>query len=371
MNYGTKLKVADLFAGAGGFSLGAIDAGCDVVFAVELNPNAALTYKNNIGKPSRAENVVVYNNDITKLDPAVLARKHFAEIECDLLLGGRRAKASRAIASRMLELRIPATPLSMSTSDLVRALRPRAFLMENVPGMLWPRHKNYVDEFYAQAHASGYMIYDPIKIDARDYGAPQARQRVFILGFRQDIIVEGFVWPPLPTHCEPCDPMPVGLEAWRSCLSAFLPAPEGDPNDVHMQHGQALIDVFASTPHNGGSRHESNRVLNCHKDHDGHKDVYGRINTAKPAPTMTTACINPSKGRFVHPTLNHGITARQAARIQTFPDDFQFAGGLMAAGQQIGNAVPVVLAKLLVGHIKSLLTSAANTDNISSRARVI
>lgn len=118
MNYGTKLKVADLFAGAGGFSLGAIDAGCDVVFAVELNPNAALTYKNNIGKPSRAENVVVYNNDITKLDPAVLARKHFAEIECDLLLGGRRAKASRAIASRMLELRIPATPLSMSTSDL-------------------------------------------------------------------------------------------------------------------------------------------------------------------------------------------------------------------------------------------------------------
>jgi DNA (cytosine-5)-methyltransferase 1 len=70
---------------------------------------------------------------------------------------------------------------------------------------------------------------------------------------------------------------------------------------------------------------------------------------------MTTACINPSKGRFVHPVLHHGITARQAARIQTFPDDYIFVGGLMAAGKQIGNAVPVALGEVLIRHISSLL----------------
>jgi DNA (cytosine-5)-methyltransferase 1 len=75
---------------------------------------------------------------------------------------------------------------------------------------------------------------------------------------------------------------------------------------------------------------------------------------------MTTACVNPSKGRFVHPRLDHGITARQAARIQTFPDDYTFEGGLMAAGQQIGNAVPVKLGEVLVRHIRQLLTSERN-----------
>ena len=82
----------------------------------------------------------------------------------------------------------------------------------------------------------------------------------------------------------------------------------------------------------------------------------------KPAPTMTTACINPSKGRFVHPTEHHGITLRQAARIQTFPDEFVFDGGLMAAGEQIGNAVPVELARILVNHLKPFVAAQLMAD---------
>jgi DNA (cytosine-5)-methyltransferase 1 len=122
-----------------------------------------------------------------------------------------------------------------------------------------------------------------------------------------------------------------------------------------MQHNAELVEAFKKTPANGGSRHASGRTLACHAKHDGHNDVYGRIDPDKPAPTMTTACINPSKGRFVHPTLHHGITVRQAARIQTFPDDFMFEGGLMAAGEQVGNAVPIILAKCLIEHLKPLL----------------
>jgi DNA (cytosine-5)-methyltransferase 1 len=356
-------RVADLFAGAGGFSLGAIEAGCDIIFAVEFNSHAALTYKNNIGKPSRAENVTVYNKDITKLDPTELARKHFAAgLECDLLLGGPPCQGFSRHRIKNAGVADPRNALIHDYFGFVRALKPRAFLMENVPGMLWPRHKAYLDEFYAQAYANDYMIFDPIKIDARDYGTPQGRQRVFILGLRHDVAAEGFVWPPKPTHGEQRGGMFAGLTPWADCSKAFLSAPVNDPNDIHMRHGQALIDAFASTPHNGGSRKDSNRELACHKDHDGHKDVYGRINPAKSAPTMTTACINPSKGRFVHPTLDHGITARQAARIQTFPDDYVFEGGLMAAGQQIGNAVPVLLAQTLITHIKNLLNSQVETS---------
>ena len=116
--------------------------------------------------------------------------------------------------------------------------------------------------------------------------------------------------------------------------------------------------------HQLGSRRDSGRVLPCHESHDGHKDVYGRIDPDLPAPTMTTACINPSKGRFVHPTEDHGITARQAARIQTFPDSVVFSGGLMAAGKQIGNAIPMKLGVLLLSHIKTFLSSFEETNDM-------
>ncbi|MGP2492644.1 DNA cytosine methyltransferase [Mesorhizobium sp. PUT5] len=89
-------------------------------------------------------------------------------------------------------------------------------------------------------------------------------------------------------------------------------------------------------------------------DRPSHRKIHLRPLSRKPAPPQT-ACINPSKGRFVHPVEHHGITARQAARLQTFPDDFVFDGGLMAAGVQIGNAVPVLLSQVLCEHLRAML----------------
>jgi len=129
-----------------------------------------------------------------------------------------------------------------------------------------------------------------------------------------------------------------------------------------MQHGEKLLETFKATPPNGGSRKDSGRVLDCHRDHDGHKDVYGRIDPTRPAPTMTTACVNPSKGRFVHPTLHHGITLRQAARLQTFPDWFVFEGGLMAGGVQVGNAVPVDMAAALLSPLRDAVLAIKSSE---------
>ena len=228
--------------------------------------------------------------------------------------------------------------------------------MENVPGMLWDRHAFALRRFYREGALAGYDVDQAIIIDARDCGLPQRRKRVFILGIRRGIDTSALAWPPRKTHgSEVARRSNPELLPWVNCTSAFCAAPPGDANDVHMSHSQELVDAFRRTPANGGSRKDSGRLLDCHKNHDGHKDVYGRIDPGKPAPTMTTACINPSKGRFVHPVEHHGITVRQAARIQTFPDTFNFSGGLIAAGQQVGNAVPVELGRQLIAHLIPLL----------------
>ncbi|MEX3953971.1 DNA cytosine methyltransferase [Paraburkholderia sp. EG287B] len=350
------LNCVDLFAGAGGFSLAAREAGMRVEAAVEFNPKACLTYRKNL---VRRNGTRLYENDILLLDPSKLTDEHFsAGKACDIVLGGPPCQGFSVHRINGAGVDDPRNKLIHRYFDFVRELRPKVFLMENVPGILWDRHKAFLREFYRSGAQAGYDIQDPIVLDARDFGIPQRRKRVFILGIRSDFQLD-LIWPPAPTHgdTKAIQNNPA-LRPWVPSASVFnRPTDPQDPNDVHMQHGPELVAVFRSTPSNGGSRGDSSRVLACHADHDGHKDVYGRINPREPGPTMTTACINPSKGRFVHPTKHHGITVRHAARFQTFPDTFIFEGGLMAAGEQIGNAVPIELGKVLLTHIKRSISA--------------
>ena len=340
----------DLFCGAGGFSLAALNSGFDVVFAVENDKHAVATYVENFNE-NRQRRTTLYTKSINDLRPPELVEKHFAQSECDVVLGGPPCQGFSTHRINDAGIDDPRNRLIHSYFEFVEALRARAFLMENVPGILWPRHKDFLDEFSSNATRAGYRLFPPALLDARDFGVPQRRKRIFILGVRNDVSTEDFVWPPPPTHSNRDDK----LSSWVNCNGVFSPAPENDPNDIHMNHGSELVSAFKNTPPNGGSRKDSGRTLPCHKNHDGHKDVYGRIDPGQPGPTMTTACINPSKGRFVHPTEHHGITLRQAARMQTFPDDFVFSGGLTAAGRQIGNAVPVDLATALLTPIAGWL----------------
>lgn len=359
----SKLRCVDLFAGAGGFSLAAKLAGFEVALAIEQDSHAAATYKRNLVRGRRPPRLV--EADICSLDASRLAQETARRRgPVQLLLGGPPCQGFSSHRLRGSGIADERNDLIHVYFDFVRAFSPAAFLMENVPGMLWPRHQQTLKRFYREGAFTGYEVLRPIVLDARDYGVPQRRKRVFILGLRRGVQRDDFVWPPPQTHG---GSKVKGLSRWVDCSTAFRSAPVGDPNDVHMNHGPELVEAFARTPPNGGSRHSSGRVLKCHKGHDGHTDVYGRIDPANPAPTMTTACVNPSKGRFVHPTLNHGITVREAARIQTFPDDFIFEGGLMAAGCQVGNAVPVLLARQLIAHLEMLL---ADHCVIGSSSRV-
>lgn len=349
-----KPVAVDLFSGAGGLSLATVLSGFEINFAVENDKYAVETYKANILNRPGGRAAEIFDGSILDYCPKKISKDRFGNNTCDLLLGGPPCQGFST--HRILDSGVgdPRNELVLAYFSFVKALRPRVFLMENVPGILWERHKAYIDKFYKEGKKARYQVFDPVVLDARNYGVPQRRQRVFILGVRDDFSVGSFEWPPKPTHCDVTKDEK-GLIPWVPCESVFNEPPENDENDLHMNHGKELIKAFKKTPLNGGSRNESGRVLACHKNHDGHKDVYGRINPANPAPTMTTACINPSKGRFVHPTAHHGITVRQAARIQTFPDNFVFKGGLTAAGRQIGNAVPVDLGIALIKHIKRKL----------------
>ena len=363
----SAVVACDLFAGAGGFSLGAYLAGFQVVAAIELDHHACHTYRSNLINTGLTK-TKLFEDDIGKLSPSSFkAESGLDRLECDVLLGGPPCQGFSTHRLNDSGVIDPRNALLLRYFEYVRVIRPTFFLVENVPGMLWTRHRAYVEDFCELAKAAMYDVLDPIVINARDYGVPQNRRRVFILGCDRIRVRHPLVWPPPPTHVAPSSKEP--LPMWLSASVAFerLSLPN-DPNDLHMNHCKELVEAFVRTPANGGSRCESGRILPCHKKHKGHHDVYGRIDPSVPAPTMTTACINPSKGRFVHPTEHHGVTLRQAARIQSFPDWFNFEGGLMAGGVQVGNAVPVDLAKALLQPLKQAAISLRASEKISAAA---
>lgn len=357
----------DLFAGAGGFSLGALYARLNVVAAVECDPSACKTYRRNLIEIAGAR-TKLFDENILQLDPVKMMRiVGLVPGQCDILLGGPPCQGFSAHRLNNAGVNDPRNSLLIRYFEYVKVLRPKIFLVENVPGMLWPRHKDWVDEFYRQADAGGYELPPPFLMNAKDYGVPQNRRRIFLVGRDRSLNIP-MEWPPGPSHHSPTESKQAGSrkKTWRVAATVFQrKLRKDDPNNVHMQHGKILTDAFKQTPINGGSRSASGRTLACHSGHDGHSDVYGRINPRLPGPTMTTACINPSKGRFVHPTRAHGITLRHAARFQTFPDWYIFQGGLMAGGAQVGNAVPVKMARVL---LSSLMASLKKGSDAISKA---
>jgi DNA (cytosine-5)-methyltransferase 1 len=151
------------------------------------------------------------------------------------------------------------------------------------------------------------------------------------------------------------------LKPWKTVQQAISHYPELLAGEVHTDvpnHqtasiGEVNLKRLRATAHDGGSRKSlpEEMKLECHKKHNGHSDVYGRMSWKRPAPTITGGCSNITKGRFAHPEQDRGISLRESAALQTFPDNFIFEGALTHVALQIGNAVPVELAGLLASHI--------------------
>lgn len=247
-----SLQCVDLFAGAGGLSLAAGNAGMEIVAAVEFNKHACATYRDNLVEDDRPK---LYETDIRTLDPKELVRNLFdCEVERDIVLGGPPCQGFSQHRFKDAGVSDPRNELILKYFEFVEVLRPKVFLMENVPGMMWPRHQGFRKTFYEQGRNAGYWIWDPETLDARDYSVPQRRKRLFILGIRNDVEFDG-KWPPARTHGHKDDRLRnPELLPWADSRGVFsFPVEEGDEKDIHalprwIRRAQRRLRTHRSEP---------------------------------------------------------------------------------------------------------------------------
>lgn len=316
----------DLFSGCGGLTLGLKQAGFNVLSAVEIDPIAVRTYKAN------HRDVAVVHSDIVELSAAGLRRQLGLQSgQLDLLAGcppcqGFSTLRTRNGAKRNRDSR---NTLIQEMLRFARAFKPKAIMMENVPRLV--QHKPFRD-FCAGLRQLGYRLTFDIK-DASRYGVPQRRRRLILLasrGFDIEFATE--------------------VRRKRTVRNAIgrLSEPGKGRDKLHnipeKGRSEKVMKLIRDIPKDGGSRSDlpKSRQLECHKKSDGFKDIYGRMAWDAVAPTITSGCFNPSKGRFLHPEQDRAITMREAALLQGFPRDYVFdlTAGKEGIALMIGNALP-------------------------------
>jgi len=337
-----KIGVFDFFSGCGGTSAGLQKAGMQIVLGLDIDPDAASTFRSNF--PSAA----FVQRDISDLRPVNLKPivERAREVRPILFCGCAPCQPfSKQNGNRdHTDKRIP---LLTHFGRFVRYFKPEFVLVENVPGlqtMSW--EPGPLPDFIELLNALGYQ-FNAATVDCRDYGVPQKRSRFVLLAS-----LIGPVQLPCKTH-GPNAPNP-NYSTVAEWINGLPPLEAGEECDKVLNHRAAKLSplnfarIKATPP--GGSRLDWPKDLRlvCHSgSHEGHTDVYGRLRADQPASALTTRCISLSNGRFGHPYQNRAISVREAACLQTFDRTFAFQGSLNSMARQIGNAVPVLLAKHL------------------------
>ncbi len=347
------MRTLDLFAGAGGLTLGFEQAGLGFlpVFAVEVDLAAARTYKRNFGCP-------VYDGSIEDLD-------RFED--ADIILGGPPCQGFSPLGRDRDDVsRAQLNGLWQHYLRAVRQVRPLAFVIENVPefqrSVQFAKLLQLMDEDpelrdYGYAHGV---------LNAADYGVPQTRRLGIFLAVRDLDVVP---WPPTPTHGPDSD-SGHRYATVRDVISDLPSDPQLDDIQVDQAGKQDLH--FKRTPRPvsqeryrvippGGNRFDLARerpdiTPRCWSEKPtGTTDVMGRLWWDRPSVTIRTEFFKPEKGRYLHPEAHRPITHREAARLQSFPDYFEFEGSKTEVARQIGNAVPPCLAEALAKHVHGLI----------------
>lgn len=352
-------RFLDLFSGAGGTALGFLRAGFLPVGAADVDPDACRTYEGLIGVPPLCA-------DLSALPPEEAARAWgVGPGEVEVLLGTPPCQGFTRLRNGA-GAEDERNGLVLAFLDYVAFFRPRLLFFENVPGLTrLPHGRAYYRALTEGLERLGYRV-KAHEVDAADYGTPQHRVRVIVLG------ALGTEPPPLPepTHGDP-DTLEVraGLKRpWVTVREAIghlrpLRAGEKDPEDpMHRapKMGERVARFLAQVPKDGGSRTDvpEEEWLPCHRDHGGHRDVYGRLFWDRPGPVVTSGCCNVSKGRFAHPEQDRAITPREAALLQGFPPDAVFYGSFQSIRHQIGNAVPPPLSEAVARAYREFLVRA-------------
>ena len=338
-----KPRVIDLFAGVGGLSLGFEKKGCDVVLANEYDASIAASYIAN------HKNTKMIVGDITSLDLEDTFGKLAGTI--DVVIGGPPCQGFSQKGQRKT-IHDERNFLFKYYVSVVELVNPKYFVMENVPNLLTAEGGYFRHEIEELFNKLGYSLEYGV-LNASDYGVPQNRRRAVIIGK-----LNGDA-PKLPV------PKRNDVTIWDAISDlAYLESGEGSEeqeykypaesdyekmlrkdssklfNHIATKHSPLALERLALIPPNAGRE-----VLpEEHLTKSIYSGTWTRMKKDEISVTITTRFDTPSSGKFTHPFLNRAITVREAARIQSFPDNFHFVGNKGSQMKQVGNAVPPLLA---------------------------
>lgn len=329
----------DLFSGAGGLHLGFEEAGVNIKLCVDNDDLVEKTHRRNF------PNIPIINKDIRKITFEEI-KEYIGNETIDIIIGGPPCQGFSTIGKRVSSnpdkraAHDPRNELVLTYAKLIKQLQPKFVVMENVKGILTMDGGAYINTVLSELRACGYSAEYKL-INMADYGVPQVRERVIIIGNRLGLPV-GF---PKPDHSDnPSDELP----AWKNCwdvIKDLVNKPDTPEfNHVALKHTDKIIARYKMIPE-GGRLPEDSLPPELYRKNFG--NTYKRLSRTKPALTMV-----PGNDAFpIHPTLNRSLTVREAARIQTFPDSIIFEGNRRQQGHQVGNAVPPMFSKKLARYI--------------------
>ena len=309
------MKIISLFSGAGGFDLGLIQSGHEIVWANDVDRDCVETYKKNIG-----DHILL--GDIEGVPSENIP-------EGDVVIGGFPCQGF-SMANLRRSHKDDRNKLYLELYRIIKDKQPKYFLAENVRGILSLDKGNAIKKIVEDFRSAGYRV-KYRKFNLADYGVPQARWRVIISGVREDLPQELDFTYPEPTHSKngKKDDLPLNvteLKPWISIREALKDFPE--PDD----------------PSHGLLNHICSQYKVTNRNFTGHR----RTDPSKPSPTILAR--GNGKGgvcAIQHPDNHRRMSIRESASIQTFPIDFEFVGALNSCYRQVGNAVPVLFAKQL------------------------
>lgn len=363
-----KFKVIDLFAGVGGLSYGfAHDDEFEIVAANEILTPMATAYS--LNHPS----VKIYNKDIKDFSLSDLSKDlGLKKGDIDIVVGGPPCQAYSTVGKRLID--DPRGKLFQEYYRILSELRPKLFVFENVKGLLSMCKGELIKTIISLFESIGYEVNIRL-LNSADYGAPQIRERVILVG----TLLGGKYNYPLPTHYNPETGIMPGLKPYVTLGEALgdLPAIgnggsatsyESRPcneyqelmrqnaPDVLMDHnvsrnGEHLVRLMEALP-DGGSPADVPKEL---RPSSGFANCYCRLWWNKPSTTITRNLGCVSSSRCVHPKQPRPLSTREGARLQGFPDDYQFFGTRSERNLQIGNAVPTFLSKAIKDSVKIYL----------------
>jgi len=365
-----KKQVIDLFSGAGGFSLGFEQAGFSINTAIEFDKAIAPTYKYNHPKTN------LHVSDIKDIVESGLLEGLYT----DVVIGGPPCQGFSMAGARIRGGFVddPRNYLFKAYCDVLRQTRPKVFIFENVKGILSSNNGNLFSEIIKvftdknNFDGSTYNVYHKI-FKAVDFGIPQKRERVFIIGvldrkidFDQCIdqtikkIKKIFpyyfettnVWDAISNLDSKNDTETISGLVSKTSYQKYLQADNATTfNNIKPKHRDDIRKRMSLI------KEGENWTVLPEKINSIHSGAYGRLKKSDPSSTITTRFDTPSGGCFIHPIENRTLSPREGARIQSFPDSFRFLGNKTSVYKQIGNAVPPKMSFFLANMISMVLSN--------------